>query len=277
MNYRKVYMAIIAKAIKENRKKLSRDAENYVYYEAHHILPKSLFPNWRRRKSNLVLLTPREHYICHMCATKIWPTKEMACAFMMMCNSSKNSIMYSISRENYSKYFSGEGNPMYGRSAIREMSDEQFFEYRQKMSKILSNIRRDENWKNHISIALKGKSKSNSHRKKMIETLDRVRPMALQKAAEAHKGKHWFNNGKKNVLALECPKGFSVGKIQKELDEVTKATVRLAQSNFGKGKHWFNNGKENFFGFDCPDGYVAGKLHKEYKKTEKKRKDPDNN
>lgn len=130
MDYRKVYMKIINNAIKDNRKKIKRDAENYVYYEEHHILPKSLFPAWRKRKSNLVLLTAREHYICHMCATKIWPTKEMICAFMLMCKKSKNSTMYKISRENYNKCFSGEGNPMYGRSAIREMMEEQFLEYR---------------------------------------------------------------------------------------------------------------------------------------------------
>ena len=255
-------MAIIANALKEQRIKKSKDAENYVYYEKHHIFPKSLFPAWTNRKSNLVLLTAKEHYICHMCATKIWPTKEMACAFMMMCSDSKNATMYKISRENYRKHYSGKGNPMYGRSAIREMTEEQLFEYKLKMSKILSSIKRDENWKKHISFSLKGKSKSDSHKKKATENLNKYRPIALQKAIESHKGKHWFNNGKENVLAFECPDGFSKGKIQKELDEATKAKVKLAQSNFGKGKHWFNNGKENFFGFDCPDGYVAGKLHK---------------
>lgn len=50
MDYRKVYMKIINKAINENRKKLSKDAENYVYYEEHHILPKSLFPAWNKGK-----------------------------------------------------------------------------------------------------------------------------------------------------------------------------------------------------------------------------------
>ena len=107
--------------------------------------------------------------------------------------------------------------------------------------------------------SLKGKNKSDSHKKKITENLNKVRSIALQKAVESHKGKHWFNNGKENVLAFECPNGFLKGKIQKELDEAIKAKVKLAQSNFGKGKHWFNNGKENFFGFDCPDG-VALKI-----------------
>lgn len=86
MNYRKVYMTVIANAIKENRKKLSRDAENYVYYEEHHVLPKSLFPAWQHRKSNLVLLTAREHFFCHQLLTKIYPSYSMSCALFYMCN-----------------------------------------------------------------------------------------------------------------------------------------------------------------------------------------------
>lgn len=270
MNYRKVYMAIITKAIKENRKKLSKDAESYVYYEAHHILPKSLFPLWCKKKSNIVLLTAREHYICHMFATKIWPTKEMACAFMMMCSDFENATMYKISRENYSKYYSGEGNPMYGRSAYKEMSDSEKERHRKKLSESCKKAKRSDEWNNNISNSLKGKPKSELSIQKGIET-KRINgtDRNFQTAGTiAHIGKHWFNNRKENILAFECPKGFSKGKIQKELDEATKAKVKLAQSNFGKGKHWFNNGNENFFGFDCPKGYVAGKLHKEYKKRQ---------
>lgn len=39
MDYRKVYMRIIFKAKSEDRRK-----GQGTYYEAHHILPKSLFP-----------------------------------------------------------------------------------------------------------------------------------------------------------------------------------------------------------------------------------------
>lgn len=63
MNYQKVYNQIIEKAKSENRKKLKRDNPDYVYYERHHILPKSMGGN--NKKENLVLLTGREHFICH--------------------------------------------------------------------------------------------------------------------------------------------------------------------------------------------------------------------
>ena len=90
MNYRRVYMRIVAHAKKEEalglRKRLPVSDPNYVYYEAHHILPKSLFPLWAKRKSNIVLLTAREHFFCHQLLTKIYPSKEMnyaLCAFLM--------------------------------------------------------------------------------------------------------------------------------------------------------------------------------------------------
>jgi hypothetical protein len=50
----KEYFQIIRKALSENRSK------GEVYYEAHHIIPKSF-----GKLSSTVLLTPQEHYECH--------------------------------------------------------------------------------------------------------------------------------------------------------------------------------------------------------------------
>lgn len=81
MNYRKAYMAIILKAIKENRKK-----NDGAYYEAHHTLPKSLFPLWSKKKSNIVLLTAREHLFVHKLLYKIYPCHSMQAALWIMWN-----------------------------------------------------------------------------------------------------------------------------------------------------------------------------------------------
>jgi len=72
MNYRKLYINIITYAKSQNRYKGDGN-----YYESHHILPKSLFPLWKNRKSNKVLLTAREHFFCHQLLTKIYPCNEM--------------------------------------------------------------------------------------------------------------------------------------------------------------------------------------------------------
>ena len=50
MNWRNVYIKIIANA--KSRERIDNET-----YEEHHILPRSLFPNWVKRKENLVLLT----------------------------------------------------------------------------------------------------------------------------------------------------------------------------------------------------------------------------
>ena len=60
--YHKTYFNIIDKAIQANRTK-SKDQ----YYENHHIFPRALYPKLIKNKLNLVLLTAKEHFICHIC------------------------------------------------------------------------------------------------------------------------------------------------------------------------------------------------------------------
>ena len=36
---------------------------------------------------------------------------------------------------------------------------------------------------------------------------------SIQKMSDAKKGKHWFNNGKTNIRAKECPEGFVPGRL----------------------------------------------------------------
>ena len=79
MNYRHIYCKVISYAKSQNRHKGDGN-----YYEAHHILPKSMFPLWKNRKSNLVLLTPREHLFVHKLLFKIYKNSQMACALMFM-------------------------------------------------------------------------------------------------------------------------------------------------------------------------------------------------
>jgi hypothetical protein len=78
MNYQKIYDQIIERAIKGNRQK-GKD----VYYEAHHIIPK--FLEGSNEQKNLVLLTAREHYICHRLLTRLYPGNRKAIyTFWMM-------------------------------------------------------------------------------------------------------------------------------------------------------------------------------------------------
>ncbi len=85
------------------------------YTERHHIIPKSL--GGSNNKDNLVALTAREHFICHLLLTKMSSGKnkqKMCFAFWLLCNNSNkhqhrhraNSFTYSKIREDYSKSMS---------------------------------------------------------------------------------------------------------------------------------------------------------------------------
>ena len=105
MNYRHVYMLIIEHAKKEvslglrpTTKYLRKDFPNQ-YFEFHHILPKSLFPLWKDRKSNIVPLTAREHFFCHQLLTKIYHCNQMLYALWRFVTAKNNKYCKVSSRE----------------------------------------------------------------------------------------------------------------------------------------------------------------------------------
>jgi hypothetical protein len=99
MEHQKVYNAIISKAKLENRKKLRKNQQGYVYYEKHHILPRCL--KGTDDEENLVLLTGREHYICHKLLTYIYVgNRKIALAFHKMSFGNHND-KYNISSRDY--------------------------------------------------------------------------------------------------------------------------------------------------------------------------------
>ena len=79
------YLELITSAKSVARKRYPTADSRYVYYEQHHILPKSLYPDFRLHKENLVLLTAREHFIAHKLLTEIFPIQSMFYAYWRMC------------------------------------------------------------------------------------------------------------------------------------------------------------------------------------------------
>ena len=62
----------------------------------------------------------------------------------------------------------------------------------------------------------KGKHFSEEHKKKLSEAMKGKHPSEehKKKLSEAHKGRRWFNNGKENIIAKECPEGFVPGRVK---------------------------------------------------------------
>jgi hypothetical protein len=115
MNYKKIYVSLI------NRGK-SRSLE--CYKESHHILPKCL--GGTDDESNLVDLTPEEHYVAHQLLTKIYPDNiKLARAVAMMVSNRPTNKMYGWVRRRFanaqSVAYTGEGNSQYGTKWIHNL------------------------------------------------------------------------------------------------------------------------------------------------------------
>lgn len=100
--YSRIYYSIIKRA---------KSREKIGYTESHHILPKSLGGD--NNPENLVNLTAREHYICHLLLTKFTEGlayQKMSYALHRITNRKENYIkssrIYEMIRTNHSKMLS---------------------------------------------------------------------------------------------------------------------------------------------------------------------------
>jgi len=115
--YTKWYFTLIEKSCSRNWNKKTAP----VYVEGHHIIPNCITKN-----KDVVYLTAREHFICHLLLTKMLDGSDkykMQIAYLNLSNTRNiktNSKLYeSIKKEyslNCSIYLSGVNNPMYGKT-----------------------------------------------------------------------------------------------------------------------------------------------------------------
>ena len=91
----------------------------------------------------------------------------------------------------------GEKHPMYGRHHSEDAKRRQGAAWKGRCH--------TEESKKKMSEAQKGKPKSAEHKKKISEA---------KQGNTYTKGKHWYNNGKINTMAKECPPGFVPGRLK---------------------------------------------------------------
>ena len=265
MNYRHIYMCIIAHAKSEQLQGLRPLSENQFrkdfrdsgsYFEFHHILPRSLFPNWIKRKSNIVPLTAREHFFCHQLLTKIYPCKETVFAAWMLATSKCHDHV-KISSKEYEKLRKQQQSFRSENSLQihKNMSVEKKKERSLKISRARKGIVFTEETRKNMSAAHMGqkawnKGVSNEKTKlgnlKGIQTRQnwteerkllwrkRISETKQKQKAEGtlrkgcHRGFHWYTNGVKEASLGKCPDGWAPG--------------RLTGTSAVKGTVWVNNG-----------------------------------
>lgn len=129
MNYKKHYNLLVEKAILNNTQHKSN-------YEKHHIIPSSL--GGSNDIDNLVLLTPKEHFIAHFLLLKIYKKeyilnknntnyqnyKKIFYAFRMMCTSA-NSNKRNYLSANSNKYIQHRNNQ---KKSMQKLSDERLID-----------------------------------------------------------------------------------------------------------------------------------------------------
>lgn len=96
MTNREEYLNLISFAKARNHIKRRGDG-----FERHHILPKSLFPLWKDRKSNMVTLTHEEHIKAHRLLVDIYPTSQMVYALKFLTHEMPSEVMKEIAKERW--------------------------------------------------------------------------------------------------------------------------------------------------------------------------------
>lgn len=232
MNYQKIYDNLVHKAIRENRSK-----NKETYYESHHIIPKCL--GGTNSKSNLVILTFREHFICHWLLCKINQNNEnyyrLTTAFKRMCSKNKfqqrtvSSRHYEIAKIHERKAKKGVA---VGAALIKT---------------------RSEAWKNNISKSLNGRPNTWMKNKKYDEiykTEDLQRILDSRKVSK-NKNTITINDGSSMRFIdkhQQIPDGWKQGRI--------KLNIK---------KKWYNNGElERCIDItnQIPVGWTKGRLKK---------------
>jgi hypothetical protein len=223
MNYQRIYNNII---------ELSKSRKLTEYKEKHHIIPKCM--NGTNNKSNIAILTAREHFICHMLLCEIYPdNNKLNFALWCMTNyhNDINQNRYKVTARVYdrlktdiakikSSFFSGENNPMYGKNVY--------------------NI-----WINKYGKQIADEKLISSNNKKSIQSTGENNPIygttrpknTRDKISKSCKGREVWNNG--ISMNDETKKKISISKTGKPMKDETKKKI----SNSKKGKPAHNKGK----------------------------------
>lgn len=213
----------------KSRKKLNRIFSKK--YQKHHITPKSL--GGSDINENVILLTPREHYICHLLLLEMTKGKDRSKMFFAFFRFNNDIYTSSRSYENFIKHYSqsisGKNNPFYGRKHSQETKEK------------ISKKGKGRKYCYDIWTEKYGKEIADIKNKQMLEK----RNFSGEK--------HPFFGKKHSKETIEKMQNARKGKkpnLGKKHSEKTKKLYSIMRTgknnpNFGKKRTWINNHIEN--------------------------------
>lgn len=240
MNYKLIHDRIILNALNAERCKGNGD-----YYESHHITPKCV--GGTDSKDNLVLLTPKEHYIIHHLLTKIYPDEaglKVAYSRIVYRYGYQKTLrmtarMYERAKAEHAKVMSDRTVTCETRRRMSESAKARCTEeWRQSKSEQMSQRTGEDNpffgkkhsqeTKDKIGAANKGRLKGNKnpmygttmseeHKQKLRNVLmNREYPEeAKKKQSEAMSKLKWVTDGVNNKRLDHLPDGWKYGRSSK--------------------------------------------------------------
>lgn len=187
MDYKKHYNLLMEKAQKAGRVK-SKEA----YFEKHHIVPES--EGGTNAKSNLVLLTAREHFIAHWLLYRDNPNiQARAYSFWRMCNKqSKKHKRITASSRSYQEAREAFVKNERQKKLTSEHVEKMKIAREQSLNKGMTGKTHSTKTKKRISQALKGKKDSperlEAKRKYMLENNPMKNPISREKVRQSKVG-----------------------------------------------------------------------------------------
>jgi hypothetical protein len=227
MNYQRIYNQIIKRA-------KNRQLEGYK--EKHHIIPKCLGGN--NDKENLVELTAKEHFLCHMLLCEFYPKEyklKYALFLMAIGKQSKNS--YKINSKTYERLKLEYSQMLQGKKRSQKTKT--------KISKSLTGKKHSKESKLKMSESRKGhKMYTEEWKQKIKKSLTGLKRTEESKLKISNGLKGRISKTKKIVLQYDKQNNFI-----KEHISVTEAAQSLNKKSGSAITEVCNNKRKSIFGY----------------------------
>jgi hypothetical protein len=229
MNYKKVYDQICSRAKNLNRVKGKKE-----YFESHHIIPLCLggtgsTKEWQSHE-NIVLLTAREHFLCHWLLHEMYPDNiKLTRAFNLMCR---------IENPKQSRYKPSSRIIQYAKEIDRKS--------RLGSSGFWKGKKLSEETKEKIRLANLGKKQTKETIKKRHES--KINGGGYKKQADSIRGRKWSDEQRTKIKLWNNTIGYKHSEETRKKMRGPRKKIEcphcLKEGNFSAMKRWhFDNCK----------------------------------